>query len=335
MLEKNKKLHQLNTLIEMTALINSTLNPSMVRKKAIEAVTKLFDAEAGSLLLIDQKTGDLFFEVALGEKGEEIKSVRLKRGVGIAGWVVDHDVPVMTNDAGKDPRFFVDVDAKSGFATKSMLCVPVKSKERMLGALQAINIIDGFFEDDDMIILQALANQVAVAIENAELYQESVTDGLTGLYHHKYFELRLKEELDRARRYGMPLTLVMIDIDFFKKVNDTWGHTTGDMVLEKVATLLKEKTRLSDIVARYGGEEFAVILPNIPHANALLVAERFRKTIEDNDFNGLKITISLGLGHYSGTVSDLNHKTLVELADKALYTAKDSGRNRVEALSHE
>jgi len=330
--KQNKKLHQLNTLIEMTTLINSTLNTATVRKKAIEAVTRLLDTEAGSLLLIDQKTGDLFFEVALGEKGEEIKSVRLKKGVGIAGWVVEHDEPVMTNDAASDPRFFVDVDAKSGFTTRSMICVPVKSRDRMLGALQAINIISGSFEEDDMMILHALANQVAVAIENAQLYQESVTDGLTGLYHHKYFELRLKEELDRAKRYGMPLTLVMIDIDFFKKVNDTYGHTKGDMVLEQVAGLLREKTRLSDIVARYGGEEFAVILPNIPHMNALLVAERFRKTVEEHDFNGLRITISLGIGHYAGTDEDIDQKTLTELADKALYRAKDHGRNRVEAL---
>ena len=180
--KQNKKLEQLNTLIEMTSLINSTLNPAMVRKKAVEAVTRLLDTEAGSLLLTDQKTGDLFFEVALGEKGEEIKSVRLKKGVGIAGWVVAHDEPVMTNNACSDPRFFVDVDAKSGFVTRSMICVPVKSKDRILGALQAINIIDGDFEEDDVLILQALANQVAVAIENARLYQESVTDGLTGLY---------------------------------------------------------------------------------------------------------------------------------------------------------
>lgn len=330
--KQNKKLHQLNTLIEMTTLINSTFNTATVRKKAVEAVTKLLDTEAGSLLLIDQKTGDLFFEVALGEKGEEIKSIRLKRGVGIAGWVVDHDETVMTNDAGSDPRFFVDVDTKSGFTTRSMICVPVKARDRMLGALQAINIINGSFEEDDVLILHALANQVAVAIENAQLYQESVTDGLTGLYHHKYFELRLKEELDRAKRYGMPLTLVMIDIDFFKKVNDTHGHMTGDMVLERVASLLKEKTRLSDIVARYGGEEFAVILPNIPYANALLVAERFRKTIEEHDFNGLRITISLGIGHYAGTDEDVDQKRLTELADKALYTAKENGRNRVESL---
>jgi diguanylate cyclase (GGDEF)-like protein len=329
---EDKRLHQLNTLIEMTSLINSTLDPSVLRKKAVEAVTRLLDAEAGSLLLIDQKTEDLFFEVAVGEKGGEVKSIRLKKGVGIAGWVAGHNKPVLINDVASDQRFFADIDEKTGFHTKNMACVPVKSKDRMLGVLQAINHSAGSFAYDDMIILHALANQVAIAIENAQLYQESITDGLTGLYHHKYFELRLKDELDRARRHRLPLTLAMLDIDFFKNVNDTWGHTTGDMVIEKVATILKEKTRLSDVVARYGGEEFAVILPQIPYSNALQLGERFRKSIEEYDFNGLKITISIGIGYYAGADLDVNYKKLIELADSALYAAKNNGRNRVESI---
>lgn len=329
---EDKRLRQLTTLIEMTALVNSTLDPSVVRKKAVEAVTRLLDTEAGSLLLLDQETGDLFFEVAVGEKGEEMKPIRLKKGVGIAGWVAEHNEPVLINDVASDRRFFHDPDDRSGFRTRNMICVPVTSKERMLGVLQAINHHSGDFADDDMIILYALANQVAVAIENAQLYQESITDGLTGLYHHKYFELRLKDELERAKRYHISLCLVMADIDFFKQVNDTWGHATGDRVIEKVAGLIREKTRLSDVVARYGGEEFAVILPQIPYANALILGERFRKTIEEHDFDRLKVTISIGIAYYSGAPTDIDHRGLLELADRALYTAKRNGRNRVETV---
>ena len=203
-----------------------------------------------------------------------------------------------------------------------MVCVPVRTKERIIGALQAINKNNGTFEYDDMVIIYALANQVAIAIENAQLYQESITDGLTGLFHHKYFELRLKEELDRSKRYKHPLTLIIIDIDFFKKVNDTYGHIAGDKILERIAILLKENTRLSDIVARYGGEEFAVILPHISYKNALTVGERLRKSVEDTDFQGVRVTISLGMGYFNGDDINFDYKEFVDLTDKALYQAK-------------
>ena len=328
---QDKRLQQLNALIEMTALINSTLDPFLIRKKVIEAATKLLNAEAGSLLIINHKTGELFFEVAIGGKSEKLKTITLEKGVGIAGWVAEHGEPVISNDVGSDTRFFKGVDDISGFITKSMICVPVRTKERIVGILQVINRIEGSFEFDDMVLLYAFANQVAIALENAQLYQESVTDGLTGLYHHKYFELRLKEEMDRSKRYKHPLTLLMLDIDFFKKVNDTCGHLAGDMVLRGIAQILKDGTRLSVVAARYGGEEFAVILPYISYKNALNVAERLRKTTEDKSFEGISITISTVIGYFDGEDMDAGHKELIELADRALYNAKNNGRNRVES----
>ncbi|TAL23086.1 MAG: sensor domain-containing diguanylate cyclase [Nitrospirae bacterium] len=329
---QDKRLQQLNTLIEMTALINSTLDTFLIRKKVIEAATKLLNAEAGSLLIVNHKTGELFFEVAIGGKSEKLTTITLEKGVGIAGWVAEHGEPVISNDVGSDARFFRGVDEVSGFITKSMICVPVRTKERIVGVLQVINRIEGGFGFDDMVLLYAFANQVAVAIENARLYQESVTDGLTGLYHHKYFELRLKEEMDRSKRYKHPLTLLLLDIDFFKKVNDTCGHLAGDMVLRGIAQILKDGTRLSDVAARYGGEEFAVILPNISYENALNVAERLRKTTEQMSFENIRITISSGIGYFDGESPDAGHKELVELADRALYNAKNNGRNRVESM---
>ncbi|MBI4843340.1 MAG: sensor domain-containing diguanylate cyclase [Nitrospirae bacterium] len=325
------KIRQLDALIEMAALINSTLSPVVIRKRAIEAATSLLNAEAGSLLLIDNETGELFFEVALGEKGDRVKSIRLARGLGVAGWVAENDEPVIINDIASDPRFYKGADEKTGFITKNMVCVPVRSKERIIGVLQAINKIGGDFDQDDMVILFALANQVAVAIENAFLYKDSITDGLTGLYHHKFFELRLSEELERAKRYRHNLVLLMIDIDFFKKVNDTHGHLAGDMVLKGMGAILKSSTRLSDIVARYGGEEFAVILPYISKQHALEVAERLRRSVEKNDFEGIKITVSIGFCFYEPDDPDIEYKELIDVADKALYQAKESGRNRVEA----
>lgn len=170
--KSRRKLEQLKTLIELTALINSTLDTHEIRKRAIEAAARLADAETGSLLLIDRETGELFFEVALGEKGGRLKEVRLKKGQGIAGWVAEKGEAVIIDDVQSDPRFFRGADAKSEFVTRNIACVPVRTKEKILGVLQAVNKKNGVFDSEDGEVLSALANQVAVAIENAGLYRE-------------------------------------------------------------------------------------------------------------------------------------------------------------------
>jgi len=167
-----KRLEQLNTLMELSALINSTLDTGEIRARAIEAAIKLLGAEAGSLMLIDQESGDLFFEVALGDKGDRVKEIRLKKGEGIAGWVAEKGEGMISHNVQSDGRFFKNADERSTFTTRNMVCVPVKTKERVIGVLEAINKTHGMFDEEDREALVALANQVAVAIENANLYQE-------------------------------------------------------------------------------------------------------------------------------------------------------------------
>ena len=163
---------QFNILMELSALINSSLDVKEIRKRTIEAAVRLVDAETGSLLFLDDKTGGLFFDVALGEKGEYIKTLHLKKGQGIAGWVAEHQEPVIINDVQNDPRFFKDADKKSALETRAMICLPVRLKEKPVGVLEAINKRHGQFESGDVELLTALSNQVAVAIENARLYEE-------------------------------------------------------------------------------------------------------------------------------------------------------------------
>jgi GAF domain-containing protein len=131
------------------------------------------DAEVGSLLLVDRKSGDLFFEVALGEKGERLKQIRLKMGEGVAGWVAQHDEAALVNDVANDPRHFKKAGAISQFVTRNMVCVPVRSKGRVIGVLQAINKKDnGLFNEEDIEHFETLSNQVAIALDNAHLYEE-------------------------------------------------------------------------------------------------------------------------------------------------------------------
>ncbi|OGW38298.1 MAG: phosphohydrolase [Nitrospirae bacterium RBG_13_39_12] len=158
--------------MELSSLVNSTLDIAEIKKRAIEAAVKLLDTEAGSLMLVDQESGELFFEVALGDRGDFVKKVRLKRGEGIAGWVTEKGESLIIHDVQADQRFFKVADQKSIFTTRNMVCVPVKSKNKILGVLEAINKRHGSFDEDDKEGLLAFANQVAIAIENAILYQE-------------------------------------------------------------------------------------------------------------------------------------------------------------------
>ncbi|MDO8282318.1 MAG: sensor domain-containing diguanylate cyclase [Thermodesulfovibrionia bacterium] len=329
----DKRLKQLNTLIEMTALVTSSLDSAEVNKLAVESAIKLLGVEAGSLLLLDQDSDELFFEVAVGNKSDEINLVRFKKDLGIAGWVATNSQPVLIHDVSSDKRFYIGIDEISGFNTRSMVCVPVRDKDKIIGVLQLINKIDGNFDNDDVMILQTFANQVAIAIENANLYQEAVTDGHTGLYHQKYFKLRLKEEIARSLRYHYPISVIMMDIDFFKKVNDRYGHPVGSKVIEGIAEIIKNITRVTDIAARYGGEEFALILPYSSYQYGMEIGERLRSTIERSDFGEINITVSVGIGYYDGGGRDIRCEELIGIADRALYNAKESGRNMVKGFS--
>jgi HD-GYP domain-containing protein (c-di-GMP phosphodiesterase class II) len=161
------------TQMGLSMVLNSSLNQRTIRTRAIEALTSLLDAEVGSLLLVDERTKDLYFEVALGEKEDRVKQMRLKMGEGIAGWVAANDQQALINDVQNDPRYFRRAQTITDFVTRNMVCVPVRSKGRVIGVLQAINKKNGaLFADEDLESCWTLSNQVAVALENAHLYAE-------------------------------------------------------------------------------------------------------------------------------------------------------------------
>jgi len=166
------KLKQLEILLSVSSLINSSLDPAEIRSKTIEAIVKLLKAEEGSLLLLDKETGELFFDVATGEKGDRLKQIRLKKGEGIAGWVAENGKPVIVNDVIHDSRFSKQADKKTEFLTRNVLCVPIRARDRVIGVLQGINKREGFFTEDDIELATSLSGQVAVAVENARLYSE-------------------------------------------------------------------------------------------------------------------------------------------------------------------
>lgn len=189
-----KKIERLQVLLDLSCLINSTLDTRVIRGKATEAAKVLLKSEAASLLLLDHESNELYFEVALGDKGNRVREVRLKIGQGIAGWVAEKGEPVIISDVYNDPRFFRYVDSKTEFVTKNMICVPLKSRDRILGVLQVMNRMEGCFSEEDLECAMIFANQIAMAIENASLYEE-LRETFLGTV------LSLAESLDIRDRY--------------------------------------------------------------------------------------------------------------------------------------
>ena len=222
------------------------------------------------------------------------------------------------------------------FMEKRLLIIPLYIEKTLLGILVLKEPHRGEFFEEDIFEANRISQHMASAIRNCEMYQEienlSITDGLTGLYNYRYFQSRLSEELKRVKRSKRQCSIVLMDIDHFKKINDAHGHTEGNRVLVEFVNLIKIGLRGFDIAARYGGEEFVLFLPDTRLEEAVIVAERTRKRVLDHDFSKgdfrLRMTVSMGVTTYAyGDGIDQNE--LLEEADRFLYKAKRSGRNRV------
>ncbi|MFL6284134.1 MAG: diguanylate cyclase [Pyrinomonadaceae bacterium] len=220
-----------------------------------------------------------------------------------------------------------------GADERPVAAVPVIFHERTMGVLMVTSDdSERIWQDNEIMLMMTVADQMAVAVNHARLYlqmqQQALTDGLTGCFNRRFFEIQLERDLHLATRMRQPVSLILIDIDHFKRVNDTHGHDAGDTALRILASELREEVRGVDTAARYGGEEFAIILPQAGPEGALAVAERLRTRIERTEVPGVGvITASLGIATFPLHAS--SRDLLVTAADRALYQAKRTGRNRV------
>jgi diguanylate cyclase (GGDEF)-like protein len=221
--------------------------------------------------------------------------------------------------------------ARSGI--RSWLGVPLEIHGAVEGALAVQSRTAHVFAPGRVRLLEAIGAQAAVALENARLYELAMVDGLTGLFVRRYFDARLDEEIERSKRFGSDFSVVMMDIDDFKRLNDTYGHTVGDRLLRGIAETVRRHMRAVDTAARYGGEEFAMILPRTTMIDAYNQAERIRQQLADYrltaDDTVLSVTASFGIASYPESGAD-GAEALIRLADRALYRAKRTGKNRVE-----
>lgn len=338
--DKDDIILKLNMLIDVNHVIASSLDKKKVLKTILDQTLKLMNCMKASLLLVDPSTNQLHFEIISDENDlQHLKDVRLNMGEGIAGSVWENGKPLLIEDARQDVRFSDKADSKSDFITTSVMAVPLISNGKIIGVMEAINKQDSsFFNKFDLELFQNLSVQAAVAIDNANLYELAIYDGKTRLFIHRYFMQRLADEFRRTERYGGKISIIMFDIDHFKKVNDTYGHQTGDEVLIHVAREIKTACRISDIPSRFGGEEFAVLLTETSSEGALVFAEKIRKSVEEMIFASeeikFRITISGGIVTFP-EISAASDLELLNYADKALYQSKENGRNRMTIYKKE
>ena len=301
----------------------------------VDKALELTKSPAGSLVIYDEASDEMYFGAAKGFSESFMKEQvwRIRKG-GLIEQILNADEPVIVSDSKNYEYFNSPTLVKEKI--KSLIAVPLKTE----GKIQGILFVDDFkvrdFDEAELSILSLLGNMAALAIQKTKILESTkqlaITDELTHLYNLRHFLNRLDKEINRSKRYHRSLSLAMIDIDFFKKYNDSFGHQEGNKVLKKVAIILQKQTRDNDVVARFGGEEFSVIMPETNAKRAHQYAERARKKVETElceDKFGECVTISIGVASFPHDAE--NATDLLERADEALYAAKKDGRNKVKS----
>jgi len=323
-------------IYKINNLISSTLDLEAVLIKVVKSIRKYFNYLICDLLLLDEQKENLYIAAADGYLAESRRNIWIKLGEGVTGKVAVSGKPLLVTDVTKFEGYI-----QGAKEIRSEMAVPLKVKDKLIGVFNVESKKPDTFDERDIRLLSILSTPVAIAIQNARLHQQmknlAITDELTGLHNFRYLKERLEEEVKRAQRYERPLALIMADIDYFKKYNDTYGHPKGNKVLKILADILKVSVREVDIVGRYGGEEFIIILPEASEDEAREIAERIRLKVERYKFinnknhpDETKLTLSLGVT--SCFQESIAPEGLIYKVDQALYQAKRKGRNRVEVI---
>jgi len=319
----NATARRLSASLQLEELVDAVARETcraVPEAEAVALVHRRAGGESGFVLDGYDRTSDRFFRQTMAE------------GEGAAGWVMSHGTAKQIDDVAHS-----DVAIGEGASgIRSWLGVPLFMYGGCEGVIAVQSSQVAAFRADHQRLLESLGLQIAAALQNAHLYELAMVDGLTGLFMRRYFDARIEEEIERSKRYGTPFSVVMMDVDDFKKLNDEHGHLIGDRVLRAIANVVKAQMRGVDTAARYGGEEIALILPRTEMLSAYNVGERIRAAIAEQRVTTdsdppkvLGVTASFGIASYPETRAS-NGEDLVRRADRALYRAKKTGKNRVE-----
>lgn len=330
--QRLRRLAETQLLYEISLRLSSTLDLPQLLHEVLALTATTFAAKSSRIFLYDERTSDLAMSFGPTSRPGAPDTLRVPMDGTIAGRVVRDGVAIIRNHQDADGMVISEQDA--GIAVGKLICVPLKHFSRTLGALMLINQLDGpDFLDEDLRLLSTVASTIAVMIANARLYQRAIRDALTGAYNRGAFDNTLQEAWQRWQATGKGFTLILLDLDNFKQVNDRLGHTTGDQVLQQVTRILWETLREEDNIFRYGGEEFGILIDDLVELPVLsAITERLRAALDReltlNNLVRVRISASIGLVTHPchGASSP---RDLLDIADDAAYQAKRNGKNQV------
>lgn len=353
-LERTQELDQANkaflTLKHVWELMNSSQPLASVLDKLVNSLHGEMGYINSTILKLNEDENGFFFNIKAFSMSPILKALQAHAGGDFENYRLRYDEASPVARCLKEHKILytkeylevinnllIDIDAekiqqinKLG-VSKFLIIIPLFQNQNPFGVMMVFSPREGV-TDKELNFLSLFANQVEMAITIANLFEtmkkEAVTDSLTELYNRRYFTEELKKEADRARRLNQPFTIISLDLDYLKKINDTYGHMAGDIAIKAIADVMKKNARSIDIPARLGGEEFSILLPGIDSNGGMVAAERIRAAIENEEVPQIgKITASIGVGTYPE--HSMNVDELVEMTDQAMYRSKINGRNRV------
>ena len=331
-IQRIRRLAETRLLYEISLRLGSTLDLPHLLKEVLSLTAATFAAAASRIFLYDERAGDLVMTTGPSAARDASAMLRLPLDGTIAGWVVRHGDGLIRNERQDD--LLMIAKAETGVAHGKVICVPLKNAERTMGALMLVNQRDDpDFLDEDLRLLTTIAGTISMMVANARLYQRAIRDALTGAYNRGAFDNSLHEYWNLWQMTGQGFALILLDLDDFKQINDCFGHSVGDVVLQSVTKLLWEALRQEDSIFRYGGEEFAVLLKGVIDTKMVtIIAERLRAALDReltiSNLVSVKLSASLGVALHPlhGTGSP---RALLDAADDAAYQAKRNGKNQV------
>jgi two-component system, cell cycle response regulator len=325
----------LEILLKLTAQLTDDHPLEEFLSDVTEASLELLSAEHSSIRLLDATRATLLTGARSGA-GATDQPMEFRRGEGVIGWVVEHGEPVRIDDVTEDPRWVAG--SAQGFAIRALMAEPLWSSGEVIGVLAVTSNAARAFGEPDQLLLRLLANCSAPPIERARLRRLAMFDDVTMAFNHRYLVPRLVEEMERASRSGGDVSVLYMDLDHFKSVNDRYGHAVGDAVLRLFADRVRKAVRRVDVLVRRGGEEFVLVMPQTGAGQALATGQRIQQTLAAEDLEidpvsprgsqvKLRQTVSIGVATWDQRESP---ELFERRADAAMYEAKRLGRNRVE-----